>query len=271
LWQEGNHEEEALGSRESSVTSSNRLTMNHLEASSLAVTQLSTAALTSNGSTLAQSRLLKSKKSRDVLVYLVKCALPSGQSISGSSGGKSYTFSGLIGLAPDWVSTPLSTSARRWVSACILAHVNGYSEQVPISLRGDHPALTTTDAEVVQYGVEEMSFYGDIFGSSDKSMFVCAGSGPQAAGAADPDEYLPQRSCDEDESCLLTFPGACHDVTQSGADACEGGGAGWSSGCHATLKPIGQSWPLGDPAYLEVITVHLHPSDFEHYYDYDNF
>jgi hypothetical protein len=262
---------EALGTRESAAMSLNRLTMNHLNASSLGVTQLSAAALSSNGTTITQSALLTSKSRRDVLTYLVRCALPMGMKISGSSGGKSYAFSGLIGLAPEWLGAPLTTSGRHWVSACMLAHVNGYEEQVPISLRGAHPALATSAAEVVVYAVEEMAFYGDIFDANKNLMFACAGKGAQAAYTADPDEHMPRRSCDEDDPCLLNVPGPCHDITLLGAGACEGGGAGLSSSCHASLKPGNQGWPAGDPAYAEVITVYMELSDFEEYYNYDDF
>jgi hypothetical protein len=264
---EGNEGEEALGALESSITSINRLTMNHLQASSLGVTKLSTEALSIDGLTLAQNDLLKSKNRRDVLTYLVKCALPVGTTLSGSSGGKSYTFSGLIGLAPEWLNAPLSASGGHWVSGCILAHINGYNDEVHISLRGDHPALATSAAERAAYGVEEMSFYGDIFGQDDDLLYACAGEGPQASCPADPDEYRPQRSCDEDEPCLLHVPGPCHDITLSGDDACEGGAAGLSSGCHPTTRPNGQAWATGDPAYLEVVTVYMNASDFEDYYE----
>lgn len=262
---------ELIGTAEFAVETFNRLTMNHLNASSLGVTQLSTAALSSNGTTFAQSSLLSTKSRRDVLTYLVRCALPDGMKISGSSGGKSYAFSGLIGLAPEWLGAPLTTSGRHWVSACMLAHVNGYNKQVPISLRGAHAALATSAAEVVAYPVEEMAFYGDIFGANDV-MFACAGKGPQAAYAADPDDDLgARRSCDEDEGCLVNVPGPCQDIMLSGADACEGGGAGLPSSCHGSLKSSNLGWPAGDTAYPEVITVYMKTSDFEDYYDFDDF
>jgi hypothetical protein len=260
---------EALGTSESAITSFNRLTMNNLTASSLGVAELSSAALSGNGLTLAQDSLLKSKKGREVLTFLMRCALPAGGKVSGSLGGKTYTFSGLIGLAPEWLGTPLSKSERRWVSACMLAHVNGYDNEVAISLRGSNPALATSAAEMDEYAVEEMSFYGDVFDPDGPTMYACAGDGPQTTCPGPPGEQMARRSCDEDEPCLMQVPGPCHDMTLSGADACEGGSSGLSSGCHSTLKPSGNAWPAGNSSYLEVITVYMSPGDFEDYFDCD--
>jgi hypothetical protein len=257
---------EETGVSEAALSSSNRLSMNRLKAGSLEVVKLSTAPLSADGLTLAPTILLKSKAGRDVLTYLIRCALPAGQKVGGVSGGKVYSFSGLVGVAPTWLNQSLSLSGRRWMTACLLAHVNAYDEEVPISLRGNHPALSTTASESAQFTAEEMSFYGDLFTQGSGGMFACAGKGLQVKWPEDPDEYQAKRSCDYDDDCTIWVPGPCYDVTPSAMDSCEGGSVDWYSGCHPTAKPRGANWKAGDTSYTEVITVYMKPSHFAKFY-----
>jgi hypothetical protein len=257
---------EETGVYEAALSSSNRLSMNRLKAGSLEVVKLSTAPLSADGLTLAPTSLLGSKAGRDVLTYLVRCALPAGQNVSGAAGGKVYSFSGLVGVAPTWLTQSLSLSGRRWMTACLLAHVNAYDEEVPISLRGNHPALSTTVAESAQFTLEEMSFYGDLFADGTQGMFACAGKGLQMKWPEDPDEYQAKRSCSSKEECSMSVPGPCYDITPSTTDACEEGVGGWYSGCHATAKERDDEWIAGDPSYSEVITVYMKPTDFAEFY-----
>lgn len=257
---------EDLAVAEGSLSSSNRLSMNRLKASSLGVVDLSTAPLSANGLTLAPTSLLSTKDGRDVLTYLIRCALPAGEKLDGTWNGKVYSYSGLVGVAPEWLAEPLSPSGRRWMSACLLAHVNAYGEEVHISLRGAHPALTTSLVEAAEYSIEEMSFYGDIFTPGGEAMFACAGKGLQVAHPEDPDEYQAKRSCEEDEPCAITIAGPCYDLTPSAMDACEGGSGDWYTGCHASATKRGTAWSDGDEPFAEVITVSLHPDDFEDFY-----
>jgi hypothetical protein len=115
--------------------------MNRLSMNRLSLNSLSSVALTPDGESLASTDLLSDEGGRELLRYLVRCALPEGTELTGSTGQASYTFHGLVGLAPAWLDQPLKTSEQRWVSGCLLAHVNGYGVEVPISLRGQHPAL----------------------------------------------------------------------------------------------------------------------------------
>jgi hypothetical protein len=259
---------EAIGVHEEALSSSNRLSMNRLKASSLGVVTLSTAPLSTDGVALASTSLLSSKDGRDVLKYLIRCALPAGQAVGGAWNGKVYSFSGLVGVAASWLNQPLSLTGRRWMTACLLAHVNAYGEEVPISLRGNHPALTTTAQESAMFTVEEMSFYGDLFTQGDQAMFACAGKGLQVQWPEDPDEYQAKRSCsdDDDDECALYVPGPCYDVTPSATDACESGTIDWYSGCHPTARERGDDWIASEASFSEVITVSMKPDDFEEFY-----
>lgn len=266
---EGGDIPEETGDAEAALSSSNRLSMNRLNAGSLDVVKLSTAALSADGLTLAPTKLLKTKTGRDVLTYLIRCALPPGEKVGGISGKKVYSFSGLVGVAPEWLTQPLSPSGRRWMTACLLAHVNAYDEEVPISLRGDHPALTKTASEAAQYSVEEMSFYGDLFGQGAEGMFACAGKGLQLQWPEDPDEYQAKRSCSSDDDCPISVAGPCYDITPSATDSCEDGSIDWYSGCHPTARERFDDWDAGEPSFTEVITVYMKPCDFEEFYGPD--
>ena len=52
---------------------------------------------------------------------------------------------------------------KGWISACLLARVNGYADSVAISIRGPHKALDTGPEELTRYPVEEGAFYGEYF------------------------------------------------------------------------------------------------------------
>ena len=152
------------------------------------------------------------------------------------------------------------------MTACLLAHVNAYGVEVPISLRGAHPALSTSVVERATHSSEELSFYGDLFEQGAPAMFACAGKGLQLKWPEDPGEYQAKRTCSEEAPCSVSMAGPCYDITPSATDACEGGSLDWYSGCHQTATPRGDDWIAGETSYAEVITVYLKPNDFEAFY-----
>lgn len=193
---------------------------------------------------LQSSELLATLQGRTFLAYAVKCALPSGVSLDAQFLGSSYTFQGEIGLAPEWTQKALSASSRRWLSACLLAHVNATASQVNIMLRGDHPALSgEVGTEGSAYTLREGAFYGDIF-KVIPAKHACSGEGS-----------IPLRICTKDiaglSPCGFTVPGEC----AGDAGACEGDEDGMYETCHAgVIQPSAKS-----PAYPETITVYLMP------------
>src|SRR4051795_5255527 len=72
----------------------NALTANALTANALTANALTANALTANG--------LRDPLSRQLLKYVVSCALPADASVSITVDGASYTFPGSLGLAPEW-------------------------------------------------------------------------------------------------------------------------------------------------------------------------
>ena len=111
--------DDELGEIESEVTGTNKLAANKLAANKLAANKL--AANSMKASSLADSDLVETVEGREVLSYIISCALPAGQSITLDG---TYKFDGSLGLAPAWATRAPTRSERRWVSACVLARTN---------------------------------------------------------------------------------------------------------------------------------------------------
>lgn len=182
---------------------------------------------------------------RTFLEYAVKCALPAGESLVVNYLGATHTFAGHIGIAPEWQNQALSESGRRWMSACMLAHVNATSTPVTILLRGDHPSLKVpSGAPTGAFSLREGAFYGDIFGLIPEK-FACV-------GAATTQERMCTKNVSGVSPCGFIVPGHCRG---SSSAACEGVSNGAYDTCHS--KPIAPASPSA--AYEETITVYLKP------------
>src|SRR5690606_19461865 len=108
---------------------------------------------------------------RQALQYIARCALAEGESLRGEANGQSWSFPGLLGVAPQWEHGPLDTAGREIMSACLLAHVNAFGVSVPISIR----SLRLAEADVFESSVfyyGDGAFYGNLFGHSDE-RFAC--------------------------------------------------------------------------------------------------
>jgi hypothetical protein len=209
-------------------------------ASLLTATNLSVANIEANDllTTLGGSTFLR---------YAVGCALPAGQSVVVNHLGAQLTLEGKVGLAPEWTTGALSTSSKRWLSACILAHVNMFGESVPILLTGDHPALRgSAGAGAGAFTLREGAFYGNLFGLLPQ-MYACTGEGS-----------VPSRVCAQGllglplSLCAFTVPGHCR---SSSGSVCASDVDGSFRNCESALiLPL-----LPGPKYAETITVYVQP------------
>ncbi|KYF89838.1 hypothetical protein BE20_19465 [Sorangium cellulosum] len=263
---EGEPAEGQPGSTGEALTSMNRLSMNRLSMNRLSMNGLSAGGLSPGGADLSSTELIETPEGRELLTYVIRCALPEGESLSGAHGGVTYTFPGGVGVAPDWRDEPLDPAGQRWVSACLLAHVNGYGVEVPISLRGEHAALGTTTTERAQFNAQEAAFYGNLFGSGpDHGMYACAGATVEAQCGASSSAEAPWRSCGASEGCALSFAGPCRDLAQPELQTCENSSADFVEDCYTEASgPDG--WSGGLVKYPEVITVYLERDDFNALY-----
>ena len=157
---------ESTGTQDSALASTNGLSTNGLSTNGLSTNGLSTNGLSTNG--MFGSWFSEDPSRGDqVMKYIAFCALPSGQSLSYSHGGKTYTWTGLLGLAPGWAGGATATVAEQQVvSACLAAHVNKYGVHVDISVLGRSATgavIPTTSEELAMFGQKEGCFFGNLF------------------------------------------------------------------------------------------------------------
>ncbi|WP_437805632.1 hypothetical protein [Sorangium sp. So ce1078] len=98
---------------------------------------------------------LRHEPTREVMRYLVSCALEQDQSVSytDTSTGEEHAFRGEIGICPHWATGPVGPKCRQLITACVLARVNALGRNVTLSMRGqafpeDRPGLLTPASSV---------------------------------------------------------------------------------------------------------------------------
>jgi hypothetical protein len=253
----------------------NRLAANRLAANRLAANRLGTQQLSNGSSSLSDEAadLLATSDGRDVLNYLISCALPSGTSLIASDGTE---FDGEIGVAPGWLDNNLDASGQRWVSACVFARVSDLDVAVPISLRGPSPALQADPSEIADWTIQQGAFYGLLFtgkNSSGPDWVACSGSDLADAEAADRICASPDPANPGFTKCGFAYAGpcstarndhghhrgnasdtptACHDFNSKGTyfEGC----SGWTG---PRMSGPGTHASSGD--FSEVVTVYVHP------------
>jgi len=259
----------ATGSSTESVVSGNRLAANRLAANRLAANRLAANRLAANR--LAANRLaanlatvgdlLMTPDGREVLSFIVSCALREGDVLVADFMGDHFEFPGELGLAPEWEHAALNTPGQHWVSACLFSRVNANDVALPISLRGPHRQLVTTEEERTGWSVEEGAFYGQYFRPVDQPIqwYACRGEG-QASGefgglvdrdCAEPDPANPSLT-----RCGFFFAGDCGDFAADFAceDFRENGT--YYRRCHTA--PTASGHPCGR-TFHEVITTFVTP------------
>ena len=234
-----------LGELESEVVANNKLSANKLSANQLSANKLSANKLSANS--LANTQLVATESGREVLSYIVSCALPYGQRIVIGA----YSFDGSIGLAPAWANRLPTVAERRWVTACLLARTNAFGITVELSLRGPHSALATSLGESVGYTLVEGAFYGDLFDPAGARLYACAAE-VHDANLALSTQALRACATSSDgitTGCGFTYTGKCAVTDLSLAPACTGILPPYTN-CRAGRTSTA-------PRFSEVITVYL--------------
>jgi hypothetical protein len=124
--------------------------------------------------------LMSTPAGRMTVRYLVRCALPLGDSITKQDAlGTSYAFAGQLGLAPQWKNGSCDSSCQQAISACMLAHVNTTGVHIPLWLVSPNAAIGWDTSP--QYPNREGTFFGNIFYANASSKvvdaFYCNGPG----------------------------------------------------------------------------------------------
>jgi len=255
----------------------NRIATNRIATNRIATNQISTNRFSLNANDTAA--LLADAEGRELLQYIIGCAISPAVTLEVDFQGAHYVFSGEVGLASKWVDRALKDSEKRWVSACLISRVNKYEVSVPISIRGPHNALTVTADEAADFTVEEGAFYGDIFRPIEEPIIWIACRGRDQA--ASESFALDDRDCAEPDpenpgltKCGFVYAGDCIDwATPKNAYACKKWVAhdpdncgdddevamhdgGYYEKCHGEAG--NGKWPHAE-RYDEVLTVFLMP------------
>jgi hypothetical protein len=235
-------------STSSSLMTKNDLSFNRLAFNRLAFNRLAFNRLAFNR--LAFNRLAfnsldgieATPDGRDVLTYVARCALAEGDVLIATHEDVTYEFPGLLGLATQWENRGLTGGEARWVSACLIAHVNAFGVSVEISLRAPE-RIAATPEEAHAFPVYEATFFGDVFGEDALETYACIGSDAEIARVHAPDRAL--RVCaDPGPECEVESLGYCRDVCDTYVH-----GVGWT-GCWA-----------GATRYAETVSTFLRSQD----------
>ena len=108
------------------------------------------------------SGLMASTTGRMQVTYIVRCALPASSSITKQDQyGKTYSFPGLLGLAPQWETGACDQNCQENVSACLLAHVNTAGVHVPLWIVSQNTAVGW--GQDPEFPNMEGAYFGNVF------------------------------------------------------------------------------------------------------------
>lgn len=162
---------------QSLVEDENGLTNNGLAFNGLAFNGLAFNGLAFNGLSSGNfsSWFQQHPEESDLFMkYLIRCAVPTGQTRTYSNGSSTYTWPGQLGLAPGWSSgLPATLAEQQIVSACLAALVNKYGRTVTVSLLGHNAQgqrIPTTASELASFPLREGCFFGNLF--NNEGLFV---------------------------------------------------------------------------------------------------
>ena len=128
--------------------------------------------------TLRDRTLVQTAMGRQLLQYLVNCALPPETTLAFEVDSTAYVLPGGLGLAPAWAERPLTEQEERRVSGCILARTNFFGVPVQLSMRSEaadaREVLKAGEQERQAFPFFEAAFFGNIF-QPERETYVCTG------------------------------------------------------------------------------------------------
>ncbi|HMJ11176.1 MAG TPA: hypothetical protein VK524_07195 [Polyangiaceae bacterium] len=163
--------------------------------------------------------MMNSANGRMLVSYMIRCALSPTQSITRKdSAGTSYTYTGQIGLAPEWYSSSVAAcgqACEEKISACLMAHYKpaGVGQQIFIGGAGlgDNTSCATDSCSGSSYYNEkEGAFWGNLFIQNQPQAYYCQ---------SDYNSLSDTRSCaDDTDSSTCPFTPSqdeCEDLVSS--------------------------------------------------------
>ena len=172
-----------------------------------------------------------------VLRNAIECGLGQDQSVIDPETG--VTLFGHWGLARSWMDEALTTSQRRYVTACMAQRLNAHEMPIPILLKGRNEEIRTDSDLDLEYPFDESTAWGDLFSSAGPldddddppfELFVCSDSDLHDfchTIPAVPDDRLRYRICDSSPYCGLNLRGPCSNpavctTSSTGYPVCDG-------------------------------------------------
>lgn len=209
-WEQSSLGTNALGTN---ALGTNALGTNALGTNALGTNALGTNALGTNGINWLNESSTTKQDRFNLLKYLVKCSLGNTQYIvvKATDAGTStdqYLY-GMYGLASGWLTAAMTEFEQRWVTGCVLAHVNTLQRQQRIALHGWAAGFASTPAERATMYASEGRYWGNIF-RTEKWKNVCT-SGGRGTGYDSPRNFdiILGRSCADDGCGVMVANGRC--------------------------------------------------------------
>jgi hypothetical protein len=222
----------------------NGMAMNGMAMNGMAMNGMAMNGMAMNGAFGAWFNNTSYTGQDNLMKYVIRCAVAAGSTVTYKDAlGVTHTWTGTFGLAPSWVSGPMTAAEQRWVSACMLAHVNQFAVPIQVSFRAapstvTNPApasLGTTPSEVAAYAYREASFWGNLFtplptkAACDARMLPT----PNTPSYIDLQILMVGRGCGVADNCGISNMGACNQICQS-----TGGSSGGFGPCGTTKEVV---------------------------------
>ncbi|HEX5747538.1 MAG TPA: hypothetical protein VFZ09_14930 [Archangium sp.] len=164
--------------------------------------------------------------SDEVMRYVVRCALAKNKVLTWLNPvtQEKHSWSGGLGLAPDWASgNPATEKEQQIITACLAAHVNKYGAQIPISILGETAQgipLGLQEGEREVFSLREGAFFGNLF--QEEGAFACQDSTfnipPQESSLRTCADFQPGKK-GESQCTPLQVVGFCNGALRCELDA----------------------------------------------------
>src|SRR4029079_5772391 len=151
----------------------NGMNYNGMSYNGMSYNGMSCNGLSTAGGLSSTSGLMTTEGGRQFINYMVKIAYPAGHSLTKQDQyGKSYTFQGSLGVAPEVESGTCDLQCQEKLSGALLAHVNNSGMHVGIWLVGPDAGIGWGTSPDLPY--EESTHFGNLFANNMPGNY-CAG------------------------------------------------------------------------------------------------
>lgn len=181
--------------------------------------------------------------------YTARCALRPNQKLEAPDAdtGKTLTFHGLLGIAPEWHDGTCDSACQEKVSSCLIALTNRTGKHVELTLLSTALGMNKgllPDSHDVDYPHQEGAFFGSVFSGV---AYACRGRGAAKAPQVKRFCALAPASCTGGVA-TFTDAGACDDACEMACTRLPDG----SERCAATAckDPTGHTWRFPITTYL---------------------